>query len=238
MQAIIVAGGRGERLRPITDKIPKPMVEVGGKTILEHTIDLLRDNGVTDLVLALCYLPEVIVDYFGNGNKFGVGIRYTYENPEDPQGTAGAIRDSKKYITDDFIVTYADILRKLDVVRMIEQHVNTGPQATINVYKRYGKDPKSIVLFDSDNRVIDFRERPLPDEVGGDFVWANGSFYILNKDVFDYVGKSGSVDFGKDVFPAMIKNNQKICVFKSEEYFVDIGNLEKLELARKTFKPV
>ena len=97
MQAIIVAGGKGERLRPITDKIPKPMVEVKGKTILEHTISLLKNNGVTDLILALCYLPEVIVEHFGNGEKFGVNIKYTFEDPKNPLGTAGAIRESKKW---------------------------------------------------------------------------------------------------------------------------------------------
>jgi len=237
MQAIIVAGGRGERLKPITDNIPKPMVEVGGKTILEHTIDLLRNNGVTDLILALCYLPNVIIDHFGNGEKFGVNIQYTLEDPQKPLGTAGAIKESRKFIDDDFIVTYADILRKLDVAEMIDQHKRMESLATINVYKRFGKDPKSMILFDSNNMVVEFKERPLPEEVKEDFVWSNGSFYIFNRNVFEYIEDDGPIDFGKNVFPAMISNGEKIYTYKTEDYFIDIGTLAKLEEARVTFIP-
>ncbi len=237
MQAIIVAGGRGERLRPITDNIPKPMVEVRGKPILEHTIDLLRENGITDLIVALCYLPNVISDYFGNGKKYGVNIRYIFENPNDPQGTAGAIRESKKFIFGDFVVTYADILRKLDVSSMVRQHGSKSPMATINVYKRIGNDPKSMVIFDSHNKVTSFVERPTANDIKEEFVWSNGSFYIFSKKIFDYLNGDGPLDFGKDVFPSVIKMGRKIYAFKTEDYFLDIGTLEKLEEAKKTFIP-
>lgn len=237
MQAIIVAGGRGERLKPITDNIPKPMVEVAGKPILEHTINLLKNNGVTDLILALCYLPEVIVNYFGDGNKFGVNIRYTYEDPNNPLGTAGAIRESKKYTKGDFIVTYADILRKLDVTEMVDQHIQNKPTATINVYKRYGADPKSMIIFDSNNMVTSFIERPKEEDVVDDFVWSNGSFYIFNKKIFDYLGENNPVDFGKNVFPKIIESKKEIYVYKTDDYFIDIGTIEKLEKARLTFTP-
>jgi NDP-sugar pyrophosphorylase family protein len=237
MQAIIVAGGKGERLRPITDKIPKPMVEVKGKTILEHTISLLKNNGVTDLILALCYLPEVIVEHFGNGEKFGVNIKYTFEDPKNPLGTAGAIRESKKFIRNDFIVTYADILRKLDVSEMCNQHKRMNSLATINVYKRFGKDAKSMVLFDLNDKVTMFKERPSPEEMKEDFVWSNGSFYIFDQKVFDYIGEDIPTDFGKDVFPKMIVNGEKVNVYETEDYFIDVGTLDKLEEARATFIP-
>ncbi len=237
MQAIIVAGGRGVRLRPITDHIPKPMVEVAGKPILEHTINLLKNNGVTDLILALCYLPEVIVNYFGDGKKFGVNIHYTYEDSNCPLGTAGAIRASREYINDDFIVTYADILRKLNINDMIKQHKTINPIATINAYKRYGKDAKSMIIFDSKNMVTSFKERPKVEDIVGDFVWSNGSFYIFNKNIFDYFGSSNPVDFGKDIFSKIIDSGQNIRVYKTDDYFIDIGNLEKLEKAKATFIP-
>jgi mannose-1-phosphate guanylyltransferase/phosphomannomutase len=237
MKAIIVAGGRGERLRPITDKIPKPMVEVRGKTILEHTIDLLKNNGISDLIMALCYLPEVIVDYFGNGKKFGVNIKYTFEDPNYPLGSAGAIRESEKFIDNDFIVTYADILRKLDVKEMIKYHQKNNLTATINVYKRYGSDPKSMITINANNSVVNFIERPAPDEIKDDFVFANASFYIFKKKIFNFIRKDAPVDFGKDVFPLMIKNHEPINAFESDDYFIDIGNLEKLEKARETFLP-
>lgn len=237
MKAIIVAGGRGERLKPITDKIPKPMVDVNGKTILEYTIDLLKNNGISDLIMALCYLPKVIVDYFGDGKKFGVKIQYTFEDPNYPLGSAGAIRESEKFIDDDFIVTYADILRKLDVKEMIKHHQNNNSTATINVYKRYGSDPKSMITIDANDKVVDFKERPTLDEIKDEYVFANASFYIFKKKIFDFINKDGPVDFGKDVFPLMIKRNEQINVFKSDDYFIDIGNLEKLQRARETFIP-
>lgn len=237
MQAVIVAGGRGERLRPLTENIPKPMVEVKGKPILEHTIDLLRSNGVIDLILALGYLPKVIVDYFGNGEKFGVKIRYTFEDPLKPLGTAGAIRESQKFINNDFVVTYADILRKLDIVDMVKQHKKMGALATINVYKRYGDNPKSMVVFNLDNEITAFKERPVPEEIKENFVWSNGSFYIFTKNVFRYIKNSGSTDFGKDVFPSILMSKEKIYAYKTNDYFIDIGTLEKLEEANKTFNP-
>lgn len=237
MKAIIVAGGRGERLKPITDKIPKPMVEVGGKTILEYTIDLLKNNGITDLIMALCYLPEVIVDFFSDGKKFGVNIQYTFEDPKYPLGSAGAIRESEKFVDDDFIVTYGDILRKLDIREMIKHHQNNNSIATINVYKRYGSDPKSMITFDSNDKVIEYKERPNSIEIKDKFVWANASFYIFKKKIFNFIGNDGPADFGKDVFPLMINKKEEIRVYRSEDYFIDIGNLEKLQIAKKTFSP-
>ena len=120
MIAVIVAGGKGTRLKPITNKIPKPMVKVGDKPILEHILNLFKKQGFTDFVFALCYKPEIITNYFGNGQKFGVNINYTYEKEDQPLGTAGAILPSKKYIKGAFIVTYADILRQLDIKEMIK----------------------------------------------------------------------------------------------------------------------
>ncbi len=238
MKAIIVAGGRGERLRPITNNMPKPMVDVAGKSILEHTIDLLKANGIKEFIIALCYLPEVVTNYFGDGKKFGVQIAYTYEDPANPLGTAGAIALAKDQIAGTFIVTYADILRALDIKSMIKTHKSKDAFATINIYKRYGADPKSLVLFDKDGRIKQFVERPDKSLLTEDFVWANGSFYILEPEIFGYIPKNKLVDFGKDIFPALVNDGRKVYSFQSDGYFVDIGNLEKLEKARKTFPSV
>lgn len=237
MKAVLVAGGRGERLRPITDSIPKPMVEVVGKPILEHLIVLLRNNGITDLVVALCYLPEVITNYFGSGKKFGVNIKYTYEDPQQPLGTAGAIRGSKKFLESDFIVTYADILRKLDVLEMITQHQDSGTIATLNVYKEYDEIPRSEVKIGNNNEILDFVENPKIINLRGQHVWTNGSFYMFSPSIFEFIGDKGSVDFAKDVFPSILTSKEKIYAYKTNDYFIDIGTLEKLEEASKTFNP-
>src|SRR5437868_7160562 len=119
MKAIIVAGGRGKRLRPLTDNIPKPMIQIAGKPIIEHTINLFKKNGITDFIISLCYLPHKITEYFGDGKNFGVHIDYMYEKENFPLGTAGNIAAAKNVISGTFIVTYSDIIRDLNITDMI-----------------------------------------------------------------------------------------------------------------------
>jgi len=235
MKAVIIAGGRGERLKPLTDFVPKPMVKVKGKTILEHTIDLLKKYGIREYIFSLCYLPEVITSYFGDGKKFRVDIKYTYEDPKYPLGTAGAINLAKKCINDTFIITYADILRVLDVQGMIDQHNKNKALTTINVYRRYGANPKSMVTFNKDGRITNFVERPDPSLIKSDFVWANGAFFVAEPEIFSFINEGAPCDFGKDVFPTLIKEDKKLMAFPSDGYFIDIGDQEKLKKAEETF---
>jgi mannose-1-phosphate guanylyltransferase/phosphomannomutase len=238
MKAIIVAGGRGERLRPITVTKPKPMVEVAGKPILLHTVELLRSAGITEFIFALCYLPDVVKNYFGDGSKFGVSIEYTLEDPSHPLGTAGAIKASEQYINNTFIVTYADILRELDVEKMIKLHKDSQAFATMNVYKRFGKDPKSLVKFDRENKVSTFIERPTEEENKENFVWCNGSFYIFEPQIYEYIPDNSHCDFGKEIFPKLISDNKPVYAFPSEGFFIDIGTKEKLQKAEEAFKTI
>jgi mannose-1-phosphate guanylyltransferase len=234
MKAIIVAGGRGERLRPLTDKIPKPMVTIGGKPLLEHTIELLKQNGIQEFVLAVRYLPEVIEEYFGDGKKFGVKISYIHENLDMPMGTAGAILAAQKNIDGDFLVTYADILRDLDIKKMIELHSKNQSIATIHTYKHSGNNYKSFLEFDKENVLINFTELPKSMKLEGGFKWSNGSLYIFKSSIFKYI-KPGD-DFSHDVFPLLLKSGEKISVFPGEGYFLDIGTKESLEEAQKHFE--
>lgn len=233
MKAIIVAGGRGERLRPITNSIPKPMVQVGGKPILLHTVELLKKAGIREFILALCYLPEVITSYFGDGSQFGISIQYTFEDVSRPLGTAGAIKEAEQFIDGTFIVTYADIIRELDVHELVQLHNNKKAFGTINVYKRFGKDPKSMVLFDDSYKIENFIERPSEELLKEDFVWANGSFYVFEKEIFDYIPSNTDIDFGKNIFPQLIGDKKPLFAFPSEGYFIDIGTKEKLEKAEQ-----
>ena len=233
MKAIIIAGGIGERLKPITNSIPKPMVEVNGKPILLHIINLLKKHGIKDFIIALCYLPNVITEFFGNGKKFGVSIAYTYEDPDSPLGTAGAISMARDLISDTFIVTYGDILRDLDVKKMIDFHNRKRAFATINIYERKSKDAKSMVVIDINKKVLKFTERPEQTKKQ-EYIWANGSFYIFEPEIFNFIPENKKSDFGAGIFPK-ITALKKVYAYPTTGYFVDIGNLEKLEYARKTY---
>ena len=238
MKAIIMAGGRGERLKPITDTVPKPMIEIRGKPILEHTINHFKKFGIKDFIFSLCYLSHVIFSYFGDGSKFGVNINYIYEEAEKPLGTAGGIAKAKKYINGPFIVASGDILREINIDEIIKFHKRKDSFITLNTYKRFGPDPKSMIIFDKHGLIKKFIERPNPGDVKEDYVWSNGSFYVFEPEIFDYIPKNQHSDFGKDIFPKLLVDNKKIYAFPTEDYFVDIGNLAKLEIARTTFKPI
>lgn len=234
MKAIIIAGGRGERLKPITNSIPKPMVEVDDKPILLHIINHFKKYCIKDFVIATCYLPEIITNFFEDGSKFGVDIKYTFEDPKNPLGTAGAISLARDMIDDTFIVTYADILRELDIKKMLSFHKKNKAFATINVYRRINKDAKSIIVIDNNKKVRDFIERP-SQNFNQKHIWSNGAFYILEPEIFNFI-PSKKIDFGSEVFPSLLKEKKDIYGFISRGYFIDIGNTEKLEYARQTYK--
>lgn len=236
MKAVIVAGGRGERLRPLTDKIPKPMIKVNDVPILTHIINLLKANGIDELIMTLCYLPEIITSYYRNGKEFGIKIRYIYEDINFPLGTAGSIAEAKKYIKSTFIVTYGDILRELDIRDMIRFHFKNNAFATLNSYKRFGNNPKSMLNINEKGKLNRFIERPKININENGYVWANGSFYIFEPQIFKYITINKFSDFGKDIFPNLIKNKERVYAFKSNGYFIDIGSKEKLKKAEELFK--
>lgn len=235
-KVLIVAGGKGERLRPITNTIAKPMVKVGDKPVLEHNLNLFKKYGFKDFIFALCYLPETIENYFGSGEKFGVEIEYTYETPDQPLGTAGAITLAKDKINSTFIVTYGDSLRVVDVRKMWKFHKQKKSFATICTYKRFGENPKSMINFDPEGKILEFKERPSVEEINGDFVWANAALYIFEPEIYHYIQEGAAVDFGKDVFPKLLEDGKKVFSFPMEGYFIDIGNKEKLDKANEDFR--
>ncbi len=238
MKAVILAGGKGKRLRPLTNKVPKPMIIVGGKPILLHIIELLKKNGISEYILALCYLPNAIIDFFGDGAKYRVNIKYTFEDPNNPMGTAGAILASENFIDETFIVTYGDILRDLDVVDMVSFHNKNKSFATLNVYKRESKGAKSKILIEDKKRITQFIERPTDSNLKDNYVWVNGSFYILEPEIFEYIPKKQQSDFGRDVFPLSLSKGKRLFAYPSNNYFLDIGDIKKLGLAKKKFNKV
>ncbi len=233
MKAIIIAGGKGERLRPLTDRVPKPMIQVGGKPLLAYTIHLLKEAGITDIIIALCYLPDIITEYFKDGSDFGVNITYTLEDPKTPLGTAGAILSARQYISESFIVTYADTLRILDIKKMIALHESSKSIVTLNVYKHRGVNFKSSLAFNTNNELTGFKEFTNTKNLIDNFAWSNGSFYICSPEIFEYIPKNKKIDFSTDLFPKLLSLHKKISVFPTSAYFIDIGTQKTLEQAER-----
>jgi len=218
-----MAGGFGTRLRPLTNNIPKPMVPIVNKPILEHIINLLKTHSIKDYVVLLFYMPDVIRDYLGDGRKFGVKIRYIV--PDQDYGTAGAVKLSEKYIKDKFIVISGDVLTDFNLSSIEEFHNKKKTIATLSLYSSKNPLQFGIVLTNNEHRIVRFLEKPSSSEVFSDTI--NTGIYIFNKEIFDHIPPGESFDFSQDLFPSLLKNNIPIYGFKTKGYWRDVGNLEE-----------
>jgi len=218
-----MAGGFGTRLRPLTNNIPKPMVPVANKPMLEHLINLLKVHNIKDYVMLLYYQPEIIKDYFKDGSNFGVSIKYI--QPDRDYGTAGAVKLSENYIKDNFLVISGDVLTNFDLTRFYEFHNNKSNIATISLYSAENPLQYGIVLTNSESRIVSFLEKPSSSEVFSDTI--NTGLYYFKKDIFRHIPEGENFDFSKDLFPYLLESNIPIFGFKSEGYWRDVGNLEE-----------
>lgn len=223
MQAVIMAGGFGTRLRPLTNNIPKPMVPILNKPILEHIINLLKGHGIKDYVILLFFMPEKIRDYFGDGRKFGVKIKYV--TPGEDYGTAGAVKLSEKYINGNFIVISGDVLTDFNLSAIAAFHEMKESVATISLYSSKNPLQFGIVLTDNKQRIVRFLEKPSSSEIFSDTI--NTGIYIFRKDIFNYIPQGENFDFSKDLFPSLLKQKVPIFGFKTPGYWRDVGNLEE-----------
>jgi NDP-sugar pyrophosphorylase family protein len=202
MKAMLLAAGKSTRLRPYTDRIPKPMIEIGGKPLLEHNLDLLRRHGITEAVINLHHMPEVVTGYFGDGSRLGMGLTYSYE-PE-LLGTAGAVKEMEvKFRDAPFCVLYADNLTGCDITGMVAFHQAKGGIGTISVYECEDPTVSGIFGLDANRRVVRFVEKPPPELVFSNL--ANGGVYIFEPEVLDYIPAGRASDFGLDVFPDLLR---------------------------------
>lgn len=207
--AIILAGGKGERLRPLTNNKPKVMIQLDGKPILAWQIEWLKSHGITNFVLTVSYKHEVVQEYFGDGSKFGIKVDYSIE--ETPLGRGGAIKKAFKSPLvagqSDIVVCNGDIITKLDLSKMIEDHLNQKLLVSLLLVpylSRWG-----VVKIDEQNHVIGFEEKPkLP-------YWINGGIYIFNKDIEPLLPEIG--DHESETFPKIPK--EKFLGFKDEGFW-------------------
>jgi len=223
MQAVIMAGGFGTRLRPLTNNIPKPMVPIVNVPMLEHVITLLKKHGITDFVMLLYYQPEIIRRYFEDGSKFGVSIKYIL--PDNDYGTAGAVKLSEQYIHDKFLVISGDVLTDFNLTELYKYHEDKKSAATISLFSSENPLQYGIVLTNSEDRIVRFLEKPSSSEVFSDTI--NTGIYCFNKEIFNYIPEGENFDFSKDLFPLLLDKNIPLFGFKSTGYWRDVGNLEE-----------
>ncbi|MEW6095329.1 MAG: sugar phosphate nucleotidyltransferase [bacterium] len=229
MKGVIMAGGFGTRLRPLTCNIPKPMVPLANKPIMEHIVSLLKKHEIKDIVAILYYQPEVIMDYFGNGDKFGVNI--TYVTASQDLGTAGSVKNAANHLAHSpFLIISGDVLTDFDLKQIIKFHKEKKALATITLTQVTNPLQYGIVIIDSETgRINRFLEKPSWGEVFSDTV--NTGIYILEPEVLDLIPVEQMYDFSKDLFPKLLASSAPLYGYVTTGYWKDIGNLTEYRLA-------
>lgn len=211
------------RLRPLTDGIPKPMLPVLNHPFLEHTICYLKKYDITEIILALSYLPEVIKDYFGNGRRLGVRLHYTLE--DSPLGTAGAVKNAEQYLDSTFAVLNGDIFTDIDIAAMHGFHRKRKSKATIALTWVDNPCAFGVVEADNDGRIRRFMEKPAPDEVTTN--WINAGVYLIEPEVLQQVPKNTYYMFERGLFPRLLELGETMCGYRFHGQWFDMGTPEK-----------
>jgi mannose-1-phosphate guanylyltransferase len=219
---MVMAAGLGTRLRPITWDIPKPMVPVANRPMMEHVLRLVREHGIGEVVANLHWFPDTIRDHFGDGAGFGIKLTYSYE--EELLGTAGGVRNVAEYFgSDPFLVMAADALTDIDLRALADAHAANDGIATLAVKRVSDTSEYGVVVTGTDGRIQGFQEKPDPAEALSDL--ASCMIYVLEPEIFDYFPDRPVVDFALDVFPALLENDVPFHVHVIDEYWNDVGSL-------------
>ena len=235
MKAMILAAGKGTRVRPITHTIPKPMIPILQKPVMEFLLELLREHGFTEIMVNVSHLAEEIENYFRDGQRFGVEIAYSFEGRiedgeliGDAMGSAGGlkkIQNFQRFFDDTFVVLCGDALVDLDLTEAVKRHKAKGALASL-ITKRVPRDQVSsygVVVTDEDGRVRSFQEKPEVDDAASDMI--NTGIYIFEPEVLDFVPSDQAFDIGSDLFPKLVAAGAPFYALPMEFEWVDIGKV-------------
>jgi D,D-heptose 1,7-bisphosphate phosphatase len=232
-QLIILAGGAGTRLRARLGDLPKPMIPIAGKPLLEHQVELAKKHGFTDLIFFVHYRADLIENHFGGGKKFGVQIRYILE--KEPLGTAGAVFAGMEFLADRFVALYGDTMVNVDLNRIWNAHEKAGAAATLLLHPNDHPFDSDLVEVDAESRVVAFHNRPQDENVWRQNL-VNAGLYVLEKSALQKCANvkpakpdSKIMDFGQDVFPALVARGEKLLGYNSPEFIKDIGTPERYD---------
>ena len=223
IRTIMMAGGKGTRLRPLTLVRPKPMIPLVNKPIIEYTVNKLKKSGFNDILMTLNYMSTNIKKYFKDGSEFGIDIRYSVE--KWPLGTGGSVKKAEKYIDDTFMVVSGDVLTDVDFKDVVKYHKEKGAVATMVLTEVEDPTHFGIAVMDKDHKITEYLEKPSPEEAFSNV--ANTGIYIFEPEIFDFFDdKEKEVDFSKDIFPEVIKQDAGIYGYVFDGYWNDIGRPE------------
>ncbi|HKE36903.1 MAG TPA: NDP-sugar synthase [Candidatus Baltobacteraceae bacterium] len=229
MQAIVLVGGEGTRLRPLTYGTPKPMVPIMNVPFLARTMERLYEAGIRDVVLPAGYMPQAIVDYFGDGSRLGMKITYVIE--ETPLGTAGALKNVEQYITGRFFVLNGDILTSLDLKAMLAFHDKKGGLGALHLIRV--DDPSSFgcVVHDDADRVSSFVEKPPQGEEPTNEI--NAGTYLLEREILDFIPGGRNVSIERETFPEVLAAGKELFAYTTTDYWIDLGRPENYLAAHR-----
>ncbi len=223
MKAVIMAGGKGTRLRPLTSDRPKPMIRVANVPCMEHIVNLLKRHGFTDVLATLEYMPDEIRAYFGDGSKWGVSMEYSVE--EEPLGTAGSVKFVEDRLGERFVVVSGDALTDVDLGAAVAFHEERGAEVTLVLKQVDDPSEFGIVVTGDDGRVQRFLEKPDEDEVFSHT--ANTGIYVVEPGVLRDIPEGREYDWAKELFPKLLDEGRPVYGYVMEGYWEDIGNIEQ-----------
>lgn len=231
LKAVLLVGGLGTRLRPLTNDRPKSIVPVVNRPALEHTIAYLKHYGIRDIVITLNYKPEVIENYFGDGEKFGVNLTYFME--DEPRGTAGAVKNAESYLDGGFIVLNGDIFTDMNLADMLAYHRKKKAMATIALTWVDNPSAFGVVETNDKGKVQKFLEKPRPGTATTN--WINAGTYILEREVLDMIPPGCNYMFERGLFPQLLQSGRPVFGYPYKGYWLDMGTPEHYHRINRDF---
>jgi len=221
VQAVILVGGEGTRLRPLTSTVPKPIVPLVDRPFLVYMLEWLKGHGIDDIVLAMGYLPTAVRNVLGDGSAYGVRLRYVEE--PDPRGTAGALKFAEELLEERFLMLNGDVLTDLDLTAQIAQHESTGATATLALVPVDDPSAYGLVRVEDDGAVREFVEKPSADQIDTNLISAGA--YVLERSILDLVAPDKNVSIEREIWPQLIGDG--LYAYAHEAYWLDIGTPER-----------
>ncbi|MFC1559993.1 sugar phosphate nucleotidyltransferase [Candidatus Margulisiibacteriota bacterium] len=227
MKALIMAAGFGTRLQPLTLAVPKPMIPIVNKPVMQYNIELLKKSGIKEMCANIHYFPEQIENYFGNGSHMGIKIRYSFE--EELLGTAGGVKRMARDLMDikeTFVVVSSDALTDINIHKLVSHHKKTKALATVALAPVEDPSHFGVVILDKNDKILQFQEKPSKEEALSNLV--NAGIYVFEPEILDMI-PDGFHDFGKELLPKIVGEKGPIFGYKMIEYWSDTGSIGQLK---------